>query len=246
MEIAREETDNKNEQGIGFREIFGDVQEITNSRAQKFLDASETMVDKYLEKDPEEEIENQKEGQNEKDVTTRAFQLSKVVSKRMQKRAFSVLESVKRRTEDVVHVDLMEYSKMLESAKDYTKSTYEHRVTEPLHKVKAEAGIKAHEAKGLAEKYAKIGYDKIVHVRVPYTDKDMLYYLTAMKQRVNTRIVKPCEEVVEAFKKDLEVEKMKQDPDKSLTIEAGFRALLAAARYRTAIILTNAKSYVFE
>jgi len=239
---------------MGIKIIFDDVSLLSSQRAQKILDVSETYVDKYLhEEDEEDELDVSVE-EKAKSAAARAFVLSKVVSKRMQKRALAGLTSLKLRTQEVVHIDLMKYSQMLDSGRhqigvayDYSKAyvmtTFENRVAVPARKVSNEIGVKADEAKVVAEKYGKQVADRVVAIKVPFTEKDVLYYLTTASETADKRIVKPLEEIVETFKKDLEVETKKQDPEKPLTIEAGFRALISASRYRASIILASARNY---
>mmetsp|Transcript_8766 Transcript_8766/g.10483 ORF Transcript_8766/g.10483 Transcript_8766/m.10483 type:complete len:404 (-) Transcript_8766:68-1279(-) len=240
---------------MGLTVIMDDVSTISSQSAQKILDVSEKYVEKYLHEEKEDEDEESlTEEEKAKSATTRAYVLSKVVSKRMQRRVYAGLNHLQLRTKEVVHIDLVKYSEMLDArkqqvaagydyAKDVAVSNFETRVAVPTKKVTAAVGDKAVEAKEVAEKYGKIVANKVVAIKVPFTDKDILYYVNTAGEITDKRVVKPVEEIIETFKHDLEVEKKKRDSEKPLTIEAGFRALLAALRYRTSVVINHARNY---
>lgn len=240
---------------VGFKVIYSDVKTLTDQGANKILDVSEKYVDKYLHEEKNVEEEGEELGVRADTTTGRAFQLSKVVTKRMQRRAMAGLRSLKLRTKRVVHVDLMKYSKMLDydamkerlgNAKESAKETFENRVAVPSRNLKAGLCHRYEDVKAVTDRYQKQIREKIMQIRIPYQD-EIKGYVNYVKETCDKRIIKPVEEIIETLKKDYEAEVKKiekeQDPNKPHTIEAGARALVSAARYRMNVLMEQATGY---
>lgn len=246
-ETKEDEGNEKENEEPTLKVIYSDVKEITTQRAAKVLDASENLVNRYL---PESEVEA-KQADDESLTTAksnaayRAFTLSKVVTKRMQRRALSRLDRLKLRTQEVTHVDLVKYSDMLDSRKawlakrkDGVKASVNERVVKPLRGVGARMDHGYGDLKEKAKQYQAAARKSIVQLgyKIPFSDK-IINAWTVLGDQCDQKIVKPAEKIVETFKVELhkqqEIVKNKEDdPNKPLTIEAGLRAVVAAARFR--------------
>lgn len=244
-EEESKEDDSNKENEPSLKVIYTDVKEITNQSATKVLDASESLVNKYL---PEEEVE-MKQADDESLTTAksnaayRAFTLSKVVTKRMQRRAMGRLDHLKLRTKQVTHVDLVKYSDMLDSRKAWLEQTKEgiktgvdNRVVQPLRKVGDRMGHGYGDLKEKAKQYQESARKSIVQIKIPFSDRIVRLW-TVVGNQCDQKIVKPAEKIVETFKAELHkqqeiVKNQEDDPNKPLTVEAGLRAVVAAARFR--------------
>ena len=245
-EESKEDEDKENAEP-SLKVIYSDVKEITTQRASKVLDASEDLVNKYL---PESEVEA-KQADDESLTTAksnaayRAFTLSKVVTKRMQRRALSRLDRLKLRTQEVTHVDLVKYSDMLDSRKAWLKQKKEgvtsevnQRVIEPLRSVGTRMDHGYGDLKEKAKQYQEAAKKSVVQLKykIPFSDR-IIRVWTVLGDQCDQRLVKPAEKIVETFKIELQkqqeiVKKQEDDPNKPLTVEAGLRAVVAAARFR--------------
>jgi len=98
--------------------------------------------------------------------------------------------------------------------------------------------------KAIVVKYYDIANEKIVDptkdrlskLNLPFQGRVVAAYKAA-GNAYDTRIVKPREQILEMFREELARQRQKAklmngDPDKPLTIEAGLRAVVAAARAR--------------
>lgn len=235
------------EEEASLKVIYSDVKQITKERAAQVLDVSEELVNKYL---PECEVE-MKQADDESLITAksnaayRAFTLSKVVTKRMQRRALSRLDRLKLRTQEVTHVDLVKYSDMLDSRKAWLEQTKEsvkakvdEKVMQPLGKVGEKLGHGYGDLKEKAKSYQASAKTSLVQLKkkLPLVDRIGRMW-AAVNEQCEEKIVKPAEKIVETFKVELhkqqEIVKNKEDdPNKPLTVEAGLRAVVAAARFR--------------
>lgn len=232
--------------------------------ANQLLDVSESYVDHYLEELKEEEEEAkpvssdlEQERKETKAVGIRIFELSKTVSKRMQKRAFAGMDSLKLRTEQVVHLDLMQYSEMLDSAKGDVLETYNTKIMLPAREKTIQAKkaaveakdvfvTKASDAKELIVDSADEVLVKVAAVRVPFTENDVMFYWTIAAEEADSRIIKPFGGLVESLQKEFAAEVdllQSQEKDvanaKELTLEAGLKALVAVLRRRTSVIFES-------
>lgn len=238
-EIEKKDSEEKS-QDEGERsllEIYTDVKVITSQRAQKILDASEKIVNKYL---PENEEESEEVPKNS---AYRAFYLSKVVTKRMQRRALSKLDQLKLRTQSVVHIDLVKYSNMLdlESKKAWLNSTTfvtagksaGKKVSSQISEVKKSAVEKTEKLReNVSSQFLVL--KKTAANNVP---KKIVDTWESVGESCDKLVVKPCEQIIDTFKQELQkqqeiVKNKEDDPNKPLTIEAGLRAVVAAARFR--------------
>merc|ERR1712227_625580 len=240
------------------------TKEAAADTANQLLDVSESYVEHYLEELKEEEEEAKpvssglEQGRKEpKAVGTRIFELSKTVSKRMQKRAFAGMDSLKLRTEQVVHLDLMQYSEMLDSAKGDVLETYNTKIVLPAREKTIQAKKAAVEAKDVcvakasdAKELIVISADevlvKVAAVRVPFTENDVMFYWTIAAEEADSRIIKPFGGLVESLQKEFAAEvdllQSQEEDDansKELTLEAGLKALVAVLRRRTSIIFES-------
>lgn len=220
--------------------VADDVKVITSERLSMLLDASEGYLAQYLpiSEEDKEEIKVEVAKGELKPLATRAGKQSKVAAKRMQEQILAKISGLKARTSEVVHVDLVKYSEYL----DKQKTNVTTRIYVALEKVdeKAVQPVKEVTAKGVNAVNTRLivpAKERLLSVRLPFQDRFVRIW-TVVGEEYEAKIVKPRAQIVQMFREELAIQKElareKSGSGEDLTITAGLKAVVAAARARLA------------
>lgn len=233
--------------------VVVDARVVTAERLNMFLDASEGYLQQYLPPSELAEGENVEEeplgieGKKTeiRPVANRALRLSKVAAKRVQERALSRVGQLKRRTTDVVHVDLVKYSEWLDKQKNGVKDTIyislekvDNKLVKPaketigqrVEQVQVYAGKTQDAIKTRVITPAK---ERIVAIRLPFHDR-IINVWTTVGNQYNEKVIKPRDQIIQMFREELALQQelAKRDNGEDMTIGDGLAAVIAAARAR--------------
>mmetsp|Transcript_22588 Transcript_22588/g.42275 ORF Transcript_22588/g.42275 Transcript_22588/m.42275 type:complete len:419 (+) Transcript_22588:204-1460(+) len=220
----------------GVSTIAGDAKVITTERLSKLLDASEGYLAQYLPVS-EEDRETLKvdAGKGEfKPIAIRAGRQGKVAAVRLQEQALAKVSGLKKRTSEVVHVDLVKYSEFLDKQKSNVKQTFYvtlDKIDESLIKPTKETATKATDA--VKNRVINPAKERIVSIELPFKDR-IVYVWTVVGDEYDARVVQPRDQIVKLFREELASQQdlAKQKSGEDLTITAGLKAVLNAASHR--------------
>ena len=215
-----------------------EVQQATAVRLDSLLDASAGYLAQYLPLNEEEKAElkgTEAESSKElKPVAIRAGKQGKVAAKKLQELALAKVQGLKKRTGDVVHVDLVKYSEFLDAQKENVKQTLfitldkiNEKVVEPTKEV-------AEKSRAVVNKRVIEPVNQRVQmVAIPIQDR-VIKVWTMVGDEYNNRVVQPRDQIVSMFREELALQQelAKQKSGEDLTITAGLKAVIAAARAR--------------
>jgi hypothetical protein len=243
-EEGPEETTGESDPSV--KTIIVDAKEVTAERLNQLLDASEGYLQQYLPPAEDSSETMGREGMKTemKPVANRALKMTQVAAARMQSKALSKIVDLKRRTEDVVHVDLVKYSEWLdlEGKKETVIITWNKVEEKVVNPAKEQLEKRIEIAKEMAETSTHAVQEKVLSplklklepIYLPLQD-NVVRIWTVVGDQYDQKVVKPRDQIIQMFRAELqeqqEIAKLRNG-DEQLTIQAGLAAVVAAARTR--------------
>jgi len=218
-------------------EVTEETKVATAEKLNLLLDASAGYLAQYLPLSEEEQLEIKGDEASKKELkpaAARAGKQSKVAAKKIQELALAKFGGIKERTGNVVHVDLVKYSEFLDNQKENVKQTIfitldkiNEKVVEPTKEV-AEKGKNAVQKRVIEPVNARVQA-----ITIPIQDRVVKIW-TLAGDEYNARVVQPRDQIVSMFREELALQQelAKQKSGEDLTITAGLKAVIAAARAR--------------
>jgi len=234
FKIEQDESEDTAEPGV--TTIAEDAKLITAERLSRLLDASEGYLAQYfpISEDDRETLKVESPRGHLKPIAMRAGKQGRLAARRMQEQALAKVSGLKKRTGEVVHVDLVKYSEFLDRQKDNVKQTIyitlekiDEKVVQPTKDVasKSTAAVK--------DRVIYPAKNRIVSVQIPFKDRFVRIW-TVVGDEYNQRVVEPRDQIVAMFRKELAIQQelAKGQSGEDLTITDGLKAVIAAARSR--------------
>lgn len=205
--------------------VATDAKIITAERLAKLLDASEELLQMYLAIDEEDKAEITVEaGKGElKPLALRGFKQTKVAAKRIQDLGLSKVNGFTEKTQG----DVKDLTNNVKQTIYITLEKLDEKLLQPTKDV-AKKGKDA-----VKNRVIDPASETVESITLPFKNRVVKVW-TVVGEQYDQRVVQPREEIVKMFKEELQLQQQlaKEKSGEDLTIAAGLKAVVAAARAR--------------
>ena len=224
-----------------FTDVANNLKEITSERLSQLLDASEGYLYQYFplsEDDAAKMKVNVGRGEF-KPILSRTYLQGKVTASKLKETTLAKLGNLKKRTSEVVHIDLVKYSEYLdqhkETLKDIVSTSYDSFDQKVVNNIKT---ISQNTSQNIRSRVIDPVYQSMNSVQIHFKDYLILIHTTVVTE-YECIVVRPRDQIIQIFKEELAnqreiFEKHKNDPNDPPDILAGVKAVIFAFKTRVA------------